>query len=220
MLPLPEQLLLLALHDEKGSVLFSASTALRYGLAGAVLLDLLFQDKVALVDDKIRMLDRSQVDDATLNRALDVIEQSKKDRSPKYWIGKIPHKIRDLQDRITDQLVQKNILRREGRSFLWVFEVNRYPTANAVPESEIRHRIRNIVLHDHPADETNVALISLMKACGLVNEVFSKDERKAAKRKIKELAESEQFGKAVSAVVTEMTIAITAAITAATVSSH
>ena len=79
------------------------------------------------------------------------------------------------------------------------------------------------MLHDHPADEANVALISLMKACGLVNEVFSRDERKAATRKIKELAESEQFGKAVSAVVTEMTAAITVAITAATVatiSSH
>ena len=67
------------------------------------------------------------------------------------------------------------------------------------PSCKIRHRIRNIVLHAHPADEANVALISLTKACGLVNEVFSRDERKAATRKIKELSESEQFGKAVSA---------------------
>ena len=92
MLSLPEQLLLLALHDQKGSVLFSASTALPYGLACAVFLNLLFQHKVALVDDKIRMLDRSQVDDATLNMALDVIEQSRNDRSLRYWVEKIPTK--------------------------------------------------------------------------------------------------------------------------------
>ena len=39
MLTLPEELLLLGLHDKKGTVVSSASMALPYGLAGAVLLE-------------------------------------------------------------------------------------------------------------------------------------------------------------------------------------
>ncbi len=39
-LNLAEELLLLALNEEKGTVVFAASTALPYGLAGALLIEL------------------------------------------------------------------------------------------------------------------------------------------------------------------------------------
>ncbi|MCG8604912.1 GPP34 family phosphoprotein [bacterium] len=216
MLSLAEQLMLLALHDEKGSVLTSA---MHLGLAGAIVLDLLFKKKVELQGGRIEILDDRPTGDSSLDHTLELIRQSKRARSPKYWVSKIPNKVRDLDVRVADQLVRKEIVRREGRRILWVFNIDRYPTANAAPESEIRHRIRNVVLHDHAAEDEEIALISLMKACGLVNEVFARPERRAARRKIKEVTEGEAVGQAVSAVVTEMTVAITTAVTAATVAA-
>lgn len=43
---LAEELMLLALNDEKGYVLFAASSALPYGLMGAVLMELVLQGKL------------------------------------------------------------------------------------------------------------------------------------------------------------------------------
>lgn len=55
MLLLAEQLMLLALHDEKDSIIFSASTALPFGLTGAIILDLFFRGKVIQKDNLLSM---------------------------------------------------------------------------------------------------------------------------------------------------------------------
>jgi len=149
MLSLTEQLMLLALHDEKGSVIFSSSTALPYGLAGAMLLDLYFKKKIILQDNKVQVVDTTPTGDAMLDEALVLIQSSAKNRSIKHWVGKINSKIKGIKQRTVERLVVQNILKQEEHRFLWFFNVNRYPTLNAAPELEIRNKIRNIVLHDY-----------------------------------------------------------------------
>lgn len=219
MLSLAEKLMLLALHDEKGSVVFSASSALQYGLAGALILELFFQNKITLTEKNIRVIDATPAGDSLLDQVLELISSSKKQKDPKHWIYKIDRKVKGIKNKITDALVQKEILRREERRLLWVIHYNRYPTRNISPEQEIRQRIQNIVLMNHPPDETDRALISLLKACSLVNEVFSKGQRKQAKKRIKEIAEDEKVGKAVSDIVAEITVAVTTGVIAATSAS-
>ena len=53
MLNLMEELLLLALDDEKGKIISSSSCALPYGLRGALLLELFLAEKIDVVDKKI-----------------------------------------------------------------------------------------------------------------------------------------------------------------------
>jgi hypothetical protein len=95
-----------------------------------------------------------------------------------------------------------------------VFRQSRFPTQDATPENETRDSIRNVVLWGQEPGDREVALIGLVKACDLVNEVFAKGERKVAEKRIKELTEGEEVGKAVAAVVAEMTAAIVAIIVA------
>ena len=220
MLTLPEELMLLALRDEKGSVIFSASTALPYGLAGAVLLELFFKGKITYGNKKIQVIDKSTIDDPVLNEALNLIKNSSKDRNPKYWVQKINNKVKKLKQRVIDNLVAQQILNREGHKILWFFNIDRYPTLDVVPEMEIRTTIRNIVLNDHEATEREIALLSLMKACSLINEVFQRSERKLAKKKIKELLENQKMSKDVSSAVNAITQEITAAIVSVVVVAH
>ena len=220
MLTLPEELMLLALRDEKGSVIFSASTALPYGLAGAVLLELFFKGKITYGNKKIQVIDKSTIDDPVLNEALNLIKNSSKDRNPKYWVQKINNKVKKLKQRVIDNLVKQQILNREGHKILWFFNIDRYPTLDVVPEMEIRTTIRNIVLNDHEATEREIALLSLMKACSLINEVFQRSERKLAKKKIKELLENQKISKDVSSAVNAITQEITAAIVSVVVVAH
>jgi Golgi phosphoprotein 3 len=216
MLSLPEELLLLALHDEKGTVLFNASTALPYGLSGTILLELLFQNRIVLKGKNLVCADTTPLGDSILDETLSLIASSRKIRNVKYWIPAVLNKVTHIRERITESLVQKGILKREGRRILGLFPYNRYPMQNPACEYEIRSRIRNVVLFDHPAKEREVALISLIKVCGLVNELFTKDERKQATARIKELSKDEVIGKMVSEVVAQMTAAISAAVTAST----
>ena len=219
MLTLPEQLMLLALRDDKGSVIFSASTALPYGLAGAVLLELFFRGKITHENKKIRIVDKNQIDDPIISEALTLMTVSSKERDPKYWVQKINSKVKKLKHRVIDKLVEQQILNREGHKFLWFFNVDRYPTLDVVPEMEIRNNIRNIVLNDYKPTEREIALLSLMKACSLMNEIFQRGERKLAKKKIRKLIENQKMSKKVSSAVTEITEEITAAVVSVVVIS-
>ena len=212
MLTLSEQLLLLALNDEKGSVVFAASTALPYGLAGACLLDLLLLNKITFQDKKVELLDTSPTGNGLLDESLQLLSESEKHRDVKFWVNRIHGKVKHLQNRIADGLVEKEILKKEEHKFLWVIPYNRYPTQNMTEEMDIRNMIRNVVLMDQPAGDREIALISLLKACELVNQVFQRGERHNAKKKIKALAAQNEVGKAVSHIVQEITAAVAAAI--------
>ncbi len=219
MLTLSEKLMLLALHDEKGSVIFSASTALPYGLAGSLLIELLFQKKVAMENGKVIIVDSSQTGNDLLDKALDLIRSSQKLRSAKYWIQKFNTAIKDLKDRLLDSLVAQGIVRREDQKILWVFPAKRYPMINAAPEHSIRTRIHQVVIQKDRPNQEDVALLSLVKACDLLNELFPKEDRKRAKQRIKEIIEGEEIGRAVSAIVDEIMAALTIVIAASVATS-
>ncbi len=218
-LNLPEKLLLLGLNDEKGSVVFSSSTALPYGLAGAVLLELLFQKRLHLLDDKLSVIDRKPTGDALLDETLALIAASEKLRKAKYWVNKIHGKIKKMQDRLAEGLVKKGILQKEEKKFLWLIPYRRYPTVNPASEMDIREQIRGAVLNSRAVDERLLSLISLMHACQLTTEVFDKSERKIAKKRIKEMSKNERVSKAVSDAVDAANAAIIAIIAASAATS-
>ena len=208
MLTLSEKLLLLALHDEKGSVVFSASMALPYGLAGALLLELYLANKITFVDKKVQVIDATTTNNELLNEALALIDNSSKLRSAEYWLSSISSKVKGIQQRLANQLVNKGILAEQEQTFLWVIKSTRYPTQDAKPEHDIRQQLKDIVLDGQNATEEDIALLSLVQVCELIAEVFNKDDRKFAQKRIKELAKDEKVSKAISQTVEQITAAL------------
>ncbi len=218
MLNLPEELLLLALRDKKGTIVTSASTALGYGLAGAVLMELTLEGRLVIEKGKFKLIDTTPIGDDILDDALSKIKSSRKNRKPAYWVSKLSG-IKKLKDRLLERLVHKGILRREEHRILRVIPSKRYPTVYAEPEKKLRDRIRAAILNGVEPDEHTTIVISLVSACNLVNEIFEKDERKAARKRMKEIIEGEPIGKAVSDTMAAVQVAVTAAIVAVTISS-
>ena len=216
MLTLGEELLLLAVDDEKGTVLSSASMALEYGLSGAILMELTLMDKVGRDGKHLTVVDSASTEDDILDESLKAIEQSRKLRTAESWVSRLSGVVKNMKGRLLDRLIDKEILRKEEHKILWVIPTNRYPTENAGAEQETRERIRSIVLNDGAAEQAldprMTVLISLVSACDLVNEVFSRDERKLAKKRIKEITECELLGKAVSETVSGIHAALTACV--------
>lgn len=214
-LTLAEQLLLIATHDRKGSKLMAASTALPYGIAGGLLLEASMGGKLMWREKRLAVIDRSPTGDALIDEALEQIAMAPKERDAKYWVSRLARKIKKIERRTSESLVEKGVLRHEEKHFLWVIPYQRFPERDPQPERLVRERLYDVISGRIAPSDRHVALISLVFACGLLNEVVPKGERREAKKRVKEMLKGEAVGKAVSAVVEEINAAVMVAVVAA-----
>lgn len=210
---LAEDLLLLALDDDKGTVSWQRSTTLPYGLGGALLIDLALQKRIDSVDKKIIAGDPSPTGDEVLDVALETIRAEDKLRDAKHWVTKLGGRT-GLREQLARRLVTRGILREREHTFLWVFHDPRFPTSDAGRESAVRARIREVALAGAEPDTRMLSLLSLVSACDLTGSLFSREERTQARRRIKELVDGDQFSEAVGRAVADAAAAAAAAASA------
>ena len=219
-LSLPEALLLLALGDEEGSVDIDHTTELPFGLAASVLLTLAARERVRHEDDLWKVSDDTPTGDPALDPALHAMAASDEPRGTMHWLRTLPDAgDEDLKNRLLHHLVEKGVLEKKEKHFLGVFSYHRYPTEDPDPERRVREQVRRVVLEEESPDDRTLALIALMDACNLTDEVFDADERKEARDRLDELTEEQRVAHAVSAVADETAAAVLTATTAATVAA-
>src|SRR6266511_2849901 len=85
MVMLTEDLYLLACDDVSGKTLID-SAYLDLGLGGALVLDLVPLERVALVDDHVTVIDSAPTGDRMLDVALSRMAGQTKPRDPSYWV--------------------------------------------------------------------------------------------------------------------------------------
>ncbi|MHB1132048.1 MAG: GOLPH3/VPS74 family protein [Chloroflexota bacterium] len=218
MLSLAEELLLLALRDEAGTIASGASLATKYGLHGALLAELMLRGKVRLGEkQQVEIVETTPTGDALLDEMLAAVAQRAKPRKMRDWVlnpGRGAPK--DIQKRLLARLVEQGILREEEGRVLWVFPRKEYPQSDPDPERRVRERVREAVLYGQSPDERTAVLLGLIKACRLVDELFPKEERADAKRRLDELTRADVAGEAVSKAVSAVQAAVMASIIAST----
>lgn len=183
-LNLADKLLLLVLDDDKGTFV-SGPFALTYGLAGAILLELSLQDCIKIENKKVVVTNLKRTDDGLLNSYLELIRDSKKERSLKYWVEKLGNKERAIKKEILDKLILRGILTKREEKFLWVFNNDKFPTVNAKPENSLRKRLYEIIEFNKTPELDELMLISLIDTCNLNRTVYGKDRAKTCKDNIK-----------------------------------
>jgi Golgi phosphoprotein 3 len=218
MLTLPQELYLLALHEEKGRVPAALSTSLHYGLGGAILAELILQGRVGLDDDRKAVVVNNTMfgEDDLLNEALERIQASGRHHKTTYWVSTFSDNIRKLEKRLANGLVDRGVLRKEEKRFLGVMPYEAYPAQDASARFWIKQHLRSVVLGGEAADAHTATLLSLVCACDMLERVFTRDELKAARRKIETLTSGEVIGDAVQQAIETIEAATMAAIMAAT----
>ena len=209
MLSFAEELLLLALDDEKGTII--DKTSIKYGLVGALLMDLALANKIDTDLENLMTVDTSPTGDDILDDVLAQIAQSDKTRTTAYWLVRLSEGSSTIKERVLDRLIQKGILRREEQKILWVFARRRYPVMDDKEEKEVKTRIREVVLSDSIPDSRDVVLISLIKGCYLVDEIFSHEEIDAIRGRIGQIARMDLIGQTLSGIIESVTEAMTTA---------
>lgn len=213
MFTIAEELLLLAMDDEKGTVVFSASDYLNYGLAGAILAELTILERIELNDKKVVVINEEETGVTFLDSVLGEIKQSNKSKKVDDWINRINSKMGQMRKDMIQLLVEKGVLKEEEKKVLWIFNQSTYPTDKEIPEQEIRNRVHASLFGDEKPNVRSAMLLSLIKSCNLVDEVFSKDEKKEATKRMDEIIKNHDYGKAVKASIEEMQTAVIVACT-------
>ncbi|HEX2149986.1 MAG TPA: GPP34 family phosphoprotein [Actinomycetota bacterium] len=216
MTSLSAEILLLALDDEKGSVGTGVSSTLDTALAGAQLLDLAIAKRITIEDKRVIPLDGPPLDDPVLDAALTRILQESK---PKKAESIIPKLTKGLRKRLLAQLADEGVVRADLKKILGFIPINRYPEMDGSVEEKLRERLRRVILLDEVPDERTASLAAVIQAADLESLILNRQERKASKERLKDLAEGEALSPAISHAIASVNAAATAAIVAATSAS-
>ena len=217
-LNLLDQLTLLALDDEKGNFV-SNSIALPYALAGGVMMELALQEKIRLNNDRVVVKDSSSTGDIMLDKHLDIIIASNKEKKLRYWVNNFGSSFKRLKYESLDKLIDLKILERKEGKILWIFPITNYPTQNQKTENEIRRRLSRVMTHQLKPNAEDIMLLGLVSASGLIKEVFGKENRRSYKQEIKQLLEGDKMGQVTSKAIQEINDSITTTIALAAASA-
>jgi len=197
MLSLHEELLLIALKDEKGTILFTSATVLPYALLGAVLEELFLAKKIHYENSKIIVIDKSSTGNKFFDKVLQYLPEVNNDIKLKKALMKLNKKVKDIKMKTIKHLVIKGVLKEENSKVLGLFSKKTYPTLNAHPEKELRKKIRDHIFNEETPEERMSALLGLIQISQLLEDVFQQDEIDKAKKRIKEILDRTNEGDAI-----------------------
>lgn len=190
-LSLQQEILLLATEDDRGT--FSSGMFL-YSAGGAMVSELLLQQRIAANDDKkqtVAVIDESPTGDPLLDELLQLIRDSKKHQGLQHWVSKAAN-IKDLKHRIATQLCDLGILKQDERKILWLFTQKVYPELDGSWEDTIRQRMAEVMFDPKSrADARTSVLIALASHAGLLTSNFAKEEIRQHRKRIKQLAKGD-----------------------------
>lgn len=200
-----EDLLLLLLDDEKGRT-SGLISGVDTGLAGAVLVELALLELVDVADEgesvrKGRLVLRQGTapEHPVLTTALETV-RAKEGTKPKDALSSLA---KGLKDRLADGLVAAGVLRREQHRTLGLFPTTRLPAQDTRHEASVRERLAAVLDGAEP-DQHSAALLALLHALDAVTTVLDVPDKRAAKKRAKEIAKGQWAPAAVRKAVEEV----------------
>lgn len=191
---LHEEILLLALHDEKGTIAMDSNYT--YAVAGALIAELIVRRRIEVVSGKkrfVQVVSPTPVGEPLLDEALARIAGAKRRAVISTWVSRLAG-TRKQRDRIAEGLRRRGILRFEEREVLLVFSRKTWPVVDPEPERRIVERLRSAIFDGQTPDARTTVLLSLTDRAGILSRVFDRKALKERKRRIAELVADESIG--------------------------
>lgn len=207
---LHQEILLLALRDDKGTI--ESGSMYPYALGGAAIAELLLNDRIKI--ERIRKKDfvvlqnSSPLGEPFLDECLAKIVAAKRKAMVITWVSKFAA-IRNLKHIIATELCKKGILKADEDKILLIFTRKIYPEINPVPEKQLLERLRTAIFTETEAIEPRtVVLLSLAHNAGLLRANFDRKDLKSRKKRIEKIINGEITGKAAKQAIEAMQAAV------------
>lgn len=209
-----EEILLLALRDKKGTMLFGVNY--QQALAGALLAELLLKNKVEIEYSGkrkfIKLVNQKSTGNSLLDECLEKIASSKRRARPQNWIMRFAN-IRRLKHKAAQSLCRKRILKMEEDKVLLIFNRKVYPELNPKPEKRLLDKIYAAIFGSSKEIEPEtIILISICNSTGILRHLFDKAKLREKKNRIKEITAGNLIGKATKDAIEAMQAAIMVAV--------
>ncbi len=195
---LTEEVMLLALRDEKGTV--ASGTMYSMALGGAILAELLLRGRIEVEKQRrksfAKVRSRSPVGDPVIDECLRRIRDASRRGSLRTWVSRFAN-LKGLKHRVAGGLARKGVLRADEDKVLLIFTRRIYPELDPRPERRIVERLREAIFTDtSELSAPTVVLVALAHHAGLLKQVFDKRELKQRKQRIESIIKGNVIGKA------------------------
>ncbi len=213
-----EDMLLLLLDDEKGTVV--GTSHLPIVLGGAVLLELATTGAVVVEEKqgmwksaKVRVQADSPPSDELLRHAVGVVAE--KERSGQDLVTRLG---KGVKEELLGRLERRGILERRQDRVLGLFPRTRWPAVDSTHEDAVRRALTAALVQGVQPEQHTACLIALLSAIDRAHKVVDRDGLPASqvRKRAKEIAQGEWAAKAVKDAISAATAAVTAAVVATT----
>jgi hypothetical protein len=211
MLTFTEEILLLMLDDD-GLFLPIRGGAVEHVMVGAVLMDLAFANRIDTDPEKLEVIDSTPTGNPLLDGALERIANSGETLNTKGWVELLAREhAAEVRQHALDRLIELGVLEAKDEKFLWVFHSRRYPTVDGRTERAVKLRMEDVLLSDDMPDPRDIALVCLVDACDILDDLFSEREMERVRPRVEQLRMMDLIGREVGTVIAEIEESITMA---------
>jgi golgi phosphoprotein 3 len=218
---LHEEIMLLVLRDEQGTIEFGAWY--NQALGSAVLSELLLAERIAIDDGKkhlVNLISDRPIGEPVIDECLAKIVSAKRRASATNWVSRFGT-LKQLKHRVARGLCQRDILRADEDKVLLLFSRKIYPQVNPIPERELIDRMREAIFTDvESVDVRTAILVSLANACDVLKFPFDKKELKGRAKRIEQLSNGDLIGQAAKEAIQAIQAAIVVAAVMPAIISH
>lgn len=186
---------------------------------GAVLVDLVFRERVAIEGEgkkaRVRLADPTLVGDAALDQALGRIKPGSNTKAASL----VPRLGKGSRPLLLSQLVAERAIWPRKDKVLGIYPVIRHDVTDPGRHALLVGSVESVLLGRAEADDTAGPLIALLLAGNVVKRLVPKPDRKQAVARAKAVADGEWAGEVSKAAIDAANAAIVAATTAAAVAA-
>ncbi len=207
---LVEEILLLLLDEEKGTLPPVPQLTLHYVLAGAVLMELAINNRIDCDIHTLQIIEKEHLDEPILDQYLDKICLEPEQQEVKFWINSIADDGSAIVERGFQRLIERGILGESEKRFLWVVKTRSYPTIDGTVEKEVKLRIMNILYSDEIPDHRDVVIFCLMDACDMFRTLLGPVELNRMRPRINDVSKLDLIGQATTKLIREIQVALVA----------
>ncbi len=205
-----EEILLLALRDKEGTMLFGINYP--QALAGALLAELLLLKKIEIESSGkrkfVKLVSQKSTGNNLLDECIEKIASSKRRARPQSWVMRFAN-INRLKHKAAKSLCRKRILKMEEDKVLLIFTRKIYPELNHKPEKRLLSKIQDAIFgNSNEIDPETVILISICNSTGILRQIIEKARLKERKNRIKDITSGNLIGQATKDAIEAMQAAI------------
>ena len=196
MLTFTEEILLLLLDDEDGTFVPIPNANLGCAIGGAVLMDLAFAYRIDTDPKALVVNDATPTGNPMLDDTLAKIAAQGSESDTRTWIRVLS--VEDapaIREQALESLVARGIVQVREERVMWAFRTRRYPTIDGNVEQEVKLRIGEVLFSEDIPDPRDVALIGLVDACDILDEIFPGKDMEQCRPRIDQLRQMDLIGR-------------------------